>query len=365
MVDLNILHISRTMDQGGAEKIVMQLVQEGCGQADFVCVASTGGCHVSRLEQMGAKHVEIPDLDGKQPAKMLQTYHILKRIVKNEKIQVVHAHHRMAAFYAWLLKLRFPGLRLIYTAHNVFYNRRFLTRLSLGPSAIVAVGNNVKDNLIKVFGIRPERISVICNAIDREENREDGGNELLAEFGREGKILIGTIGRLTRQKGIDVFLNAMARVVKEIPDAMGIIVGDGEDRELLQKQAEELSLQEHICFLGYQEHVIELIRQMDFVVMSSRWEGFPLTPIEVFAASKTLAASDIGGINEIVKQEYNGLLVPAEDAEAFAEAIRRLIRDVGLRRKLELGAWECYEMYYGFEAFRDGYRRQYELLMKK
>lgn len=362
---MNVLHLSRTMDQGGAEKIVYQLAIGSCKQGNHVFVASSGGVYTEQLREQHVCHYEIHDLECKNPRVMIHTMWQLIQIVKTERIDIIHTHHRMAALYAYLLKFIFPKVQLVYTAHNVFFNRKFLTRLTLSRSKIVAVGESVKDNLINFFKIDSKRIKVIYNAVQSEEIDDDYYNDQMMELKSQKNILVGIIGRLSEQKGVDIFIQALRMVKEKIPYVKGIIIGDGELKEYLRRMINELGMANEIFMLGYQEHISTLISQLDLVVMPSRWEGFPLTPIEVFERKKTLVASNIGGINEIVSDQENGLLVPADDVQLFSKAIIRILQDNELRTKLEENGKKYYESHFDYQNFLKQYHCLYQKMLSE
>lgn len=358
---MNILHISRTMGQGGAEKIVYQLATGMKEKGQGICVASTGGVYAGQLKKHHIPHYGLDDLEHKNPGVILRTLWRLHRIIKKEKIDIIHTHHRMAALYARILKLFYPKIKLIYTAHNVFTNKKLLTSLSLSGTFIAAVGKNVKQNLVEFFGLKEKKIRIIYNAVHIEKKDTDKHSAMLESLKKQNYLLVAAIGRLSEQKGIDVFIRAVYEVKKKIPQVKGVIIGDGEQREELEKLTSDLGLTSDIIFLGYQKYITALIGQIDLVVMPSRWEGFPLTPIEVFAMQKTVAASDIGGIREIVRNGENGLLVPKDEAEAFGEAIVKLLTDDELRSCLEKNGKADYESRYDYESFI----RQYEMFYRE
>ncbi|MGN0334577.1 MAG: glycosyltransferase family 4 protein [Lachnospiraceae bacterium] len=356
---MNILHLARTMDQGGAEKIVYQLAAVEKKANNHIVVLSSGGCYVEALESQGVIHKEIPDLDCKTPRVVYQIFKILIKTVREEHIDIIHTHHRMAAFYARLVKLYHKDIRLIYTAHNVFFNRKKLTAFALSDSEIVAVGKSVKDNLESVFGIAPERIRIIYNAASNEEPVHRVTGDIFEKPDLKKYRLVGTIGRLSEQKGIDIFIQSFVVVKKNYPDVKGIIIGDGELREKLQQMIDQVGMSNDIMILGYRSDVIECIKHLEFVVMPSRWEGFPLTPIEVFSAQKTIIGSNIGGINEIIVHGDNGLLVEKDDIQGFSEAMIKLLEDSALRKKLELNAKEYFDNNFDFDSFVKQYEQLY------
>lgn len=359
---MNILYLSRTMGQGGAEKIVYQLAVDQKKRGNHAIVASCGGSYVSSLHKMHVGHYHVADLECKNPVVMLKTFYKLSRLVREKNIQVIHSHHRMAALYATFLKWRYPGVKLIYTAHNVFYTHKRLTAFSLTGHKIIAVGQTVRRNLIEIFGIDAGRIAVIPNGIDIEPVKEDSKLDILTEKKKEGYKLAAFIGRLTEQKGIDIFIKTMKLLLKKRQDVLGIVVGSGELEESVKQTIQEEHMDDQILMLGYQSHVEAVIDQIDVVMMPSRWEGFPLTPIEVFAGGKTLAASDIDSMREIVTDQYNGILVPPDDETAFADALELLLTDESFRQKLGQHGRATYESRFDYRLFVDRYDQVYRAL---
>lgn len=349
---MKVLHISRTMGQGGAEKVVRQL----CEGVDSVThlVISTGGGNVAPIEVAGAKHFVMPDIDCHSPVNMLRCFFAILKAARREKIDILHSHHRMAAFYARIVSLLLP-VRRVYTAHNVFTDRRGLMRFALRGSAIAAVGDSVKDNLTGFYGIEADRVTLVRNSV-RVDNPCSGWDNSLDALRAPGGCLAGAIGRLTRQKGMDTFIRAIARC----PDSVtAVIIGDGEDRASLEELAAQLGVERRVVFLGYREDIPALMRQLDFVVLPSRWEGLPLVPIEAFACGKAVIASDIPGNRDIVIDGENGLLFPVDDPAALAACLKQLSGGLDLRERLESAALECYEKNYRYEDFLECYRNIY------
>lgn len=350
---INVLHVSRTMGQGGAEKIVFQLCKDEESITSYV--ASCGGAYVDELRKRGIRHILIPDLERKNPASILKTVTVLYKAIKYNKIEVFHSHHRMAAFYGRLLQIVKPQLKHIYTAHNVFYGKKSLMRFALSKATIIACGNTVKRNLINEYGVNERRIKVIFNSIEPQLD-EIGFNE--NSLLKEG-VLIGCIGRITRQKGFDIFIKAISMAITKNPNIRGVLIGDGEDREQIERLVDMLDIRQNIQFLGYRKDVISLISQLCFVVLPSRWEGFPLTPIEVFSAGKTIVCSDIENNLEIVRDGVNGLVFETENSDELADRILRLVDDSTLREKLEKQAFLDYQELYKYDLFIKKYSMVY------
>lgn len=345
----NILHISRTMDIGGAERIVYQLATDLKDEFDQVHVASTGGLWEEKLAGNGIQHHQILDVDSKQPATVLKILSSLSKIIKENGITLVHTHHRMAAFYIRLLQLRHPKLIHVYTAHNVFKDKLPLYKFALGKAHVIAVGEAVNENIKHDVGINDT--TVIYNGVLMKESQD-----IVTEITQTPGVKIGCIARLSEQKGLTYLIEAMSLVTN--PSVSLFIVGDGELRNSLIDQTKELSLEERIHFLGYRSDVVECINSFDFLVSSSLYEGLALSVIETFLNGKTIVATDIPGINEIVN-ETNGLLVPVKNPTAMAQAIDKLAGEVKFREKLAKRARLDYESKYSYFSFINNYKQFY------
>ncbi|MFS9107621.1 glycosyltransferase family 4 protein [Streptococcus infantis] len=345
----SILHISRTMDIGGAERIVYQLSSDLKDEFDSVHVASTGGLWESELAAQGIQHHKILDIDSKNPVTVLKLLFSIHQIIKQKGITIVHTHHRMAAFYIRLLKLVHPKLIHVYTAHNVFKDKLPLYGFALKNAKSVAVGEAVNKNLKEDVGITDSR--VIYNGVVLKETDEQV-DEIISYDG----IKLGCIARLSEQKGLTYLLDAMSLLT--IKDIRLFIVGEGELREELENKVKELNLQDSVIFLGYRKDIVECINSFDFCVLPSVFEGFGLVAIEAFMNSKTLVATDIPGLNEVVTNK-NGVIVPAKDPAALASAIDKLATDATLRQELSSQAKKDYENRFSYPMFLENYRALY------
>jgi glycosyltransferase involved in cell wall biosynthesis len=218
---------------------------------------------------------------------------------------------------------RFPGgarVRLLRQARN-----RMLRRVDalVCPSAYLA-------SLAVAWGVQEERVTVVPNAApplpalpQREEAR--------AAFGVAGPTL-AFAGRITRQKALNVALDALARV-----EGVSLLVaGDGPDLPAVRRQATERGLDGRVRFVGSlgRDDVLALFRAADASLLSSYWENFPHTVVEALAVGTPVIATAVGGVPELVRDGSNGLLVPAGDAGALADAIRRVVEEPGLRERL-------------------------------
>ena len=136
-------------------------------------------------------------------------------------------------------------------------------------------------------------------------------------------------------------------------------VGDGELKDELINRVKEKHLENLIQFLGYRSDIQNTMKQFDFVVLSSLWEGLPLTPIEAFSVGKTVIGTSVDGTPEIIEDKENGLLVNAKDVRQLSDAMNILIEDENLRKELEVNAKKCYMEEFSFDKLAKEYRDYY------
>lgn len=355
----NILFLTRTMKLGGTENVVLQLCEILKPFVNKIVVCSCGGVNVEKLQNMGIKHYKIPDIACKKPAVILHTCCQIRRIIKDENITLIHSHHRMAALYTEMIAPRY--IIKIANAHNTFQDKKGLTRIAYKNTKLIAVGEMVKKNLTDYFEISDQQVTVIHNAI-KEFNGHIQAIDVLKRERELGHILIGNIGRLSEQKGMQYFIEAAEIVMKSHPEARFVIVGDGEEKERLIKMVEGKNLNGNVIFLGYRPDIQNVMIQLDFIVLSSLWEGLPLTPIEAFSVGKTVIGTSVDGTPEIIRDGIDGYLVEPKRPHQIAEKIISLIEHPEVRMEMEKQAKQRYIDEFSFEKLSQQYISFYEEL---
>jgi glycosyltransferase involved in cell wall biosynthesis len=190
--------------------------------------------------------------------------------------------------------------------------------------------------LVVSWGVAGDRVSVLPNpapSLPQLGTRE----ELRRSLGLNGATL-AFAGRLTAQKSLEVALEALAQT-----DGVELVIaGDGDERPHLEQRAAELGLDRRVRFLGAlpRARVLELLRAADASILSSSWENFPHAVVEALAVGTPVLATETGGVAEVVTDGVNGLLVPAGDAVALGEAVRRFFADGDLQELLRAKAAE-------------------------
>lgn len=348
------------MKLGGTENVVLQLCEIFKPLVNKIVVCSCGGVNVEKLNQMGIKHIQIDDIERKSLNTVLGTIRTLGKIVKEEKITVIHTHHRMAAFYVSLLRL-YKKCFFINTSHNTFTNKKLLTRFAYKYGNLIACGKMVKKNLVKVFNLPIEQVTVIHNAVKPFEG-STVVDPLIRSLHDAGNVVVGNIGRLSEQKGMEYFINAIPEVVNVHPNTRFVIAGNGEDELKLKELCTELNIDKYITFLGYRNDIQNLMSQLDLIVLSSLWEGLPLTPIEAFSVGRTIVATAVDGTPEVVRDMENGLLVEPRDSAQIADKINWIIEHSEEKNSMENNAARTFKEEFSFEVFSNAVLDYYRSL---
>lgn len=348
----NILYIARAPIHGGTENVVLQLCEIFQPLVNKIVVCAGSGFNQEILNEMGIKFYEIPDLENKNPWNIIKISAKLKHIVKVENITVIHTHHRMAAFYVALLRL-YKKCAFINTSHNTFYNKVKLTHFAYKHAHLIACGQMVKKNLVNEFSL--QNVTVIHNAV-KPFKGPVVEEPILKKFHNQGYFLVGNVGRLTKQKGFKYFIESMPLVLKQHPKTKFVIIGSGELEDNLKKEAQELGVTKNIIWLGYRKDVQNLMSQLDLIVLSSLWEGLPLTPIEAFSVGKAVVATAVDGTVEEVKDGINGYLVSGKNSEMLAKRIIKAMTN----NKLDYYAKKTYMKIFTFKIFSKAYINFYK-----
>ena len=269
----------------------------------------------------------------------------LSRIVKDLRPDVVHAHDPHAVALASLaLSFLTSG-----KCPRLIASRRVAFRLKGNAfsrwkyhqvECFIAASNAIRDMLI-ADGIDRDRIVTVYEGIDLHRVQAEPAANIHAEFWLPTHApVVGAVAALTQEKGHKYLIDAAALVVREVPDARFVILGEGDLRPALERQIKELHLDKHVALPGFRADVLAFIKSFDVFVMSSLFEGLGTSLLDAMALSKPTVASDTGGIPEVVSHGETGFLVPPRDVHELAGAIARLLKDPQRRQQMGLAGLE-------------------------
>jgi glycogen(starch) synthase len=210
---------------------------------------------------------------------------------------------------------------------------------------VIACSHYMREQIVDIFGVAEKRISVIPNGIDPDDLQAQSPAELerlRSEFAAPEEKLVLLIGRLVYEKGFQLALEAMPRLIDAVPGTRFLVAGSGTHEAELHRQAEELGLMEHGTFLGWigDDVLHSLYRIADLTVVPSIYEPFGLVALEAMASGCPCIVADTGGLREVVVHEEGGLRFRADDPEALAEVAIRVLSDDELGQRLIADAYE-------------------------
>ena len=263
----------------------------------------------------------------------------LKRVLKRYSPVVIQAHDPHAVAMASLaLSISSPTPRptLIATRRIEFpIARNSFSRWKYSRvDHFIAISAAVRNRLVK-DGIPAGRISIVHEGVDVDRiERLPSGNAHAAFYLPTHSPIVGNIGALTSQKSQHDLIEAAALVVRDVPDARFVILGEGELREALEQQIHRKHLERHVMLGGFRADAMGMLKDFDVFALSSTHEGLCTSLIDAMAGSKPAVATAVGGVPEVVVEGETGFLVAPHDPEALADRIVRLLKDPALRAQM-------------------------------
>jgi glycosyltransferase involved in cell wall biosynthesis len=317
-----------------------------------------------RAQQLGLEVVAIP-CRGQVDPNLVER---IQNIVEHENIDIIHSHGYKANFYA-LLTRRKTGVPISATCHN-WLGRTLSTRIYGALDryllrffdGIAAVSTSVADQLVEA-GVRNE-IRVIPNGVTSELN--ENLQDLRSEFGQRGQIIVGSVGRLSSEKGTNYFVEAAAKICRDLSNVTFVQVGDGPSRGDLEAQVRQAGIERQFVFAGQRQDMARVYRSLDVFVLPSLNEGMPMALLEAMSASLPIVATKVGAVPNILSTPEIGSLVAPGDAEALAAAIRMFIVDPARRESVGREAKKQVEERFSAAAMAKKYVDLYsEILVRK
>ena len=279
---------------------------------------------------------------------------------------LLNAHNFKGLLFGWVgaTLLRLP---LVITQHGFTPRSRkqkFYTWLSLqlcrtaAVNRVVCVAESIAT-LCRQASVRAEKLQVIPNGLPALEQGEGllrsptGINPLTTRW------LAGYVGRLSREKGPDLFLDALIALCRQYPQLDAVMLGDGPERDSLLARIHEAGLQGRIRLPGYQVDMAPWWRQLDALVISSRTEGTPMILLEAMQAGVPVVAFGVGGIPDVLQDRHNGLLAAPADSAALARQLDSLLGDPALARHLQDNARRTQLDRYDLKALAERWSQLY------
>lgn len=366
---LTIAAIMQSPDIGGAEMYMLSLMEYFVKDKNNVMVGSNKSKFLTRAKEHHVETFELPfildimgDWKGLIKSILLLPYALFfysKKLLylRQKKVDVIlmsgFTEKLFVSFLASVLHIPVVWIeygRLETVFKRNFYLPKVLYRLIKDiPQSVIVPSNNTKQSLITDARVSLAKLKLIPCGITIHKKISNAKKKVLPDW--EGNIIIGSVSRLTREKGQQFLIKAVPEIVKKEPKARFIIIGDGPDKDYFNNLIKELHIEDTVKILGFVNNVPEYYSAMDIFVFPTIWEleGFGLVTPEAMSYDLPVVASALGPVPEIIDNNVNGLLVPPEDEHAIARAVITLIQDQEKRREFGKNGRKKVEEYYDIE----------------
>lgn len=351
-------------DVGGAERFAVGLATSLPSDAFAVSLCATrgiGGRLAGDLDRAGVRYFALE----RRSSLDLTAFRTLVAHLRSESIQVLHAHkigsNLWGTFFGRLARVPV----IVAHEHTWSYEGQPLRRIADGwfigrlVSAFVAVSDADRQRMIELEGVPAHRAVTIPTAFVPREPQPRFELRKRLEIPSDAPV-IGTVAQLRPQKNIEVLIDAFQMLLRRVPNAHLVIVGDGPQRGALEGAAQSAGVAQQTHFAGLQTDLSSVLGAFDVAAMSSDFEGLPLFIFECMQHRTPLVATAVGGIPDVVEDGRTGLLVPPRDPRRLSESLARVVESPGFGAQLAEEASKRlgeYTMERAAERFAELYRR--------
>ena len=355
-----VLIVLPELETGGGQRMTLEIVRNIHCAALSILIVSLYPRQGNLLEELADREGIAVQYLSKREGADLKVIPQLHRAIKAFRPDVIHANLRVMPYL--LLPLCISGVKkCYYTVHNLAdKDATGFKRCVLGFSfrfckvQPVAISELCRRSVAAVYHRKEDTIPCINVGIN------------LGKFARKhpyadlpsSPIRFIAVGRLMAQKNYRLMLSAFAKVHKQYPDTELVILGEGEERPALERQVQELHLQDAVKLEGIVSHVAEYLHTAHIYLLSSDYEGLPQSVLEAMAAGLPIVTTEAGGVADVMRQNENGIVVPCGDEEQLAQAMKRLVQSQALCLRFSEKGTELVQQY-SIQNCAEQYRRLY------
>lgn len=320
---------------GGVQSDMLALGPDLRDRGHRVFLATSPGELLLELERQGVHFIEA-DFRFDGLASLWKAVRRLREIILRHRIEVLAPQSVRTTLVAWLAcrvwpfgyrlsseRRRLPIVTTIHNIHNPLHFRYGGWLLRWACDEVIFESHYERNRLLK-SGLPEFRSRVIHSGIDTNIFLPRAPDQaLLEEYGLDKKqnFIFGIVARLSEEKGHRFLMPAFAHVLKKLPNARLLVIGDGPLREEIEYQARKLAIDDAVIFTGLKRNIPDFLSVLDVFVLSSTRESFPLAAREAMAAGRAVIAPAIGGCPEVVEDGVTGMLFEAGNVEALADAM--------------------------------------------
>jgi len=358
MAGVHVLQLIDGLNIGGAEMLLREL-SVGLRRHGFrVTIGySTPGPLAGDLTSLGFPLTRLPRLMRIDPI----LFGGMIRLMRKDPPHIVHTHLFKSDFHG-RLAAHVAGVPIVVsTLHSI---DRWAQKPLLGKmygwtarfaDRLIAVSEDVKNFHMAHTAVEESKFTIIENSVDfqRFAGQESAGQALRREFRfNDSTPVFGIVGRLTPSKDHETFLRAAKLILQSVPGARFLVVGDGPLRKDLEARAVEFGLQHALIFTGLRKDIPAILASLDVLVLTSLWEGLPVSMLEGMASAKPVVATRVGSIPDAVTEDTAFLASPSDPA-AIAQACIKLAEDPDLRLRMGRAGLKHVAAHYGMDGMVD------------
>lgn len=357
---MNILYLNNEMTMGGVAKCILKLSKELINNNNIFIASKVNGALLYEFENIGIRNIPLMDVENKSPINIMINIIKILKIVKKEKIEIIHSHHRMTTLLAKVVS-KFIKVKVIHTQHLCIEDKFKLTNLTLRNIQVITVSEAAKRILIEKSQLDEKNIITIYNTIETECDNKVVDNMLL-DLKQKGYFVVAQVSRLVDYKGVYDFIEIAEKIYCENENIKFILLGDGPELDNLKTIVKDRKLEETVYLLGAKDNVIEHLKYIDILLLCSYIEGLPLAPLEAFSQGIPVIATNIDGTNEEIEDGINGYLIKKKDIKNFQYAINKLYTNKCLLNELKKNSLLIYKSKFNNESYKNKHLQLYSKL---
>ena len=335
---MKILHVLNSRIYSGAEKVVCQIIQSFRGEIDMVYTSPDSDIVRQMLAEQNVTYLPMKTMSVSE----------LRRVIREQKPDLIHAHDMRAGFFSALCCGRIP---LVSHVHNNAYDARGLSPKTVGyllagfrAKHILWVSQSSFDGYAfhKLFA---QKSSVLYNIIDTQQI-----SDKKAQDSNTYDFDMIYVGRLTFQKDPQRLMRLCARLKQDKPDLKVAIVGTGELLEEVQTLCKSLDIQDNVQFLGFQSNPIKMVADGKAMILTSRWEGTPMCALEAMYLGTPVVSTPSDGMKDLLEDGVSGYLT--DDDEQMAQDLLKIFAEPAHRAYLAANARQKFDSINDANAYK-------------
>jgi L-malate glycosyltransferase len=369
---IRVAHIINSLEYGGAEKVLVNIVNNEDTTQYQPYVYSLNSCNPLKDELKN--HVVFKYYEKSKIFNFILVLYLFNDFRKNS-IKVVHIHGWgvFPESYCASLLARIPVVVLMDHGRvnidgtlddkkslYITIKNKFVKLFARNISAIISVSSDIKNLIIKEHKAAADKIHIIYNGIPDKKSLTDKQATFIKEFKKNNCFILASVGRLAKIKNYEKLVQAIPPVVAKYPGFKLLILGDGPERNAIESQIKCLNLSDHVVLCGFVPYARDYLIDCDAFILPSYYEGISIAILEAMATGLPILASKVGGNIELIKHNYNGLLFEPGDISDITNSIINVIEDPVSKTKYGVNNYDLFTRSFRLDIALSKYHALYE-----